>query len=239
MAKSKTVLITGAALRLGREIALSFADNGWDVVIHTHRSKKAADELAALIEQKKRKATVVQADLTDAQAVSRIIPALSRRGVALDCLVNNAAQFNKDSLHNLTPESWRQHMDVNLFAPLQLIRDFAAQYKGASGNIINITDGMHGWSLSPTFLSYSLSKLSLNNATQLLVCELAPRIRINAIAPGPTLEGMQDKKNTFAKLKKIIPLARTSSPSEVCDAVHYILSASSLTGQIISLSGGM
>jgi len=239
MAKRKTVLITGGAVRVGQAIALALAKRGFDVVIHTHTSKKAADALAKRIRRMKRKAYVVMADLSDPVAVAGIIPSLTEKGVTLDCLINNAAQFNKDTLASLTPESWRCHMDVNVFAPLQLIRDFVAQYKGKDGNIINITDGMMGWSVSPTFLSYGLSKMTLANATQMLARELAPRIRINAVAPGPTLPGMQDKKDTFAKLEKIIPLTRTSTPAEVCDAIAYILQAPSLTGQIIALSGGL
>jgi NAD(P)-dependent dehydrogenase (short-subunit alcohol dehydrogenase family) len=235
----RTALITGAAVRVGQAIALSLADNGWDIAFHYNRSEKPAEKLAKLIRSKRRKATLVQADLADSASVARLIPTLSKQGIKLDCLINNAAAFGKNDLANLNSQNWYAHMDVNLFAPLLLMRDFAAQYKGTSGNIINITDGMLGWSISPKYLSYSLSKLGLGNATELLARELAPRIRINAIAPGPTLEGAQDKKDTFAKLAKIIPLKRTSSPKEICDAVHFLLSASSVTGQQIALSGGL
>ncbi len=237
--QAQTVLITGAARRVGRAIALSLAEKGWDIVIHYHSGKKHAEELASLIRKRKRQVTLITADLSDARQTAQIIPSLAKRGIKLSGLINNAAVFEKDSLASITPASWQRHMSTNLFAPLQLMRDFAAHYKGHEGNIINITDGMHGWSLSPTFLSYSLSKLGLANATLLLAVELAPRVRVNAIAPGPTLPGVMDRKDTFAKLKKIIPLARVSSPQEVCDAVQYILSASSLTGQTLLLSGGM
>ncbi len=239
MQKSKTVLITGGAVRIGREIVLSFADKGWDVVIHYNNSAKPAEKLAAEITKKNCKAYTVKADLRDAKAVSAIIPSLAKQDIKLDCLINNAALFEKDSLVDITPASWQNHMNINLFAPLQLIRDFSVQYKGGQGNVINITDGMAGWSISPAFLSYSLSKMGLAEATKLLARELAPKIRINAVAPGPTLEGKQDKPDTFIKLKKLVPLGTISSPQQVCDAVHYLLNAKSVTGQVISLAGGL
>lgn len=236
---AKTVLITGAAVRIGREIALSLAASGFDVVIHYHRSKKQALALAAAIEKKGRKAYTVQADLQKPETVKSLFNTLAKAKVRVDCLINNAAAFEKDTLATLTPEGWRHHIAVNLLSPLLLIQQFAAQYKGREGNVINITDGIAGWSVSAGFLSYSLSKMGLENAASLLASELAPYIRINTIAPGPTLEGTQDKKDTFDKLKKLIPLARTTSPKEICDTVCYILATPSLTGQVISLSGGL
>lgn len=239
MAKTKTILITGAAIRLGGALALSLAEKGWDIAIHYHRSVKPAHALAMKLTKMGRKAYLTQADLSKPQQVAHIIPSLTAQGVILDGLINNAAVFGKDNLENLTAESWGAHIDINLFAPLMLARDFAAQYAGKKGNIINITDGMAGWSLSPNFLSYSLSKKGLENATQMLALSLAPAIRVNAIAPGPTLEGAMDKKDTFAKLRRILPLKRTGVPQELCDAVHFVLTAPSLTGQILSLSGGI
>jgi NAD(P)-dependent dehydrogenase (short-subunit alcohol dehydrogenase family) len=239
MAKNRTALITGAARRLGREIALSLASEGWDIALHYNSSVKDALELAALIRRGKRKCHLLRADLNDANEVAHVFPALARLGVVPQCLINSAAAFEKDTLETFTPESWQLHMNINLLAPLLLMRDFAAHYKGAAGNIINITDGLSGWSMSSGFLSYALSKQGLAKTTRMLARDLAPRIRVNAVAPGPTLPGKQDKKDTFAKLKKIIPLKQVSSPLEVCHAIRYILSSPSLTGQTLSLSGGM
>ncbi len=127
-----------------------------------------------------------------------------------------------------------------MFAPLRLIRAFAAQCS-ASGNssIINIGDGMHGWSMSPNFLTYTLSKMALADLTKLLAMELAPRIRINTIAPGAMLPSHMDKPGVFKKLARLTPLKRNSNPSELCDAVSFLLRAESLTGQCIDLSGGL
>lgn len=220
-------------------MAISLAGAGWDIAIHYRHSAVPARALAAEVQKLGRKAHLTQADLRQPEQVEVMISSLARKGIALNCLINNAAVFEKDDLHSLSPESFRLHMGTNLLAPLLLMQSFAAQYKGREGNIINITDGILGWSVSPNFLSYSLSKQALENATTMLARALAPNIRINAIAPGPTLPGKQDKKNTFARLQKIIPLARTATPEEICAAVRYILSAHSLTGQTIALSGGM
>lgn len=236
---NKTVLVTGGAIRVGRALCLSLADAGWNVAIHYHRSQQEAEELSSLIMSKGRKAWLLQADLSDDDAVSALFPTLMQQGVTPDALINNASLFEKNSLSELSRKNWQRHMDVNCFAPLQLTRDFAASYQGHEGNVINITDGMEGWSLSPTFLSYALSKKALADATRLLARTLAPRIRINAIAPGPVLEGTQDKPETFAKLRQIIPLQRTGSPEDICNAVLYILRSPSLTGQTLTLSGGL
>jgi len=239
MKQTRTVLITGAAQRIGRALALSLARGGWDVALHFNTSANEAKTLAALIRKLGRKAYLVQADLQDAKALARIFPALKKQGMVPGCLINNAALFEKDTLATLESESFRAHMETNLFAPLFLMREFAAYYKGNDGNIINITDGMARWSMSAGFLSYALSKEGLGSATRLTARSLAPRIRVNAIAPGATLKGKLDKQDTFDRLEKIIPLRRVSSPQEICDAIQYILSSPSLTGQILSLSGGM
>jgi len=239
MTTPKTALITGAALRVGRALALSLADVGWDIALHYHASEKPAQELAKLIADKGRKAHLVQADLAQEKSVSGIFPALKKQGVIPDALINNAATFERDSLKTLEQKNWRTQMDINLFAPLLLMRDFADHYKDSDGNIINITDGLAGWSMSSNFLSYSLSKLGLADATRMFAHALAPRIRVNAIAPGATLVSKHDSRETFVKLKEIIPLKRVSSPEEVSDAVLYLLSAPSVTGQVLSLSGGL
>jgi NAD(P)-dependent dehydrogenase (short-subunit alcohol dehydrogenase family) len=237
--RARTVLITGAAVRVGREIALSFAQVGWDVVIHYNGSEKPAKELATFIHKKGRKAHLAKANLLNLKELEKLIPALNKQGIKLDCLINNASVFEKDRLKNITSKSWHDHAGVHIFAPLILMRDFCAQYKGSDGNIINLTDSLHGWSISPNFLSYSLSKMGLENATRLLAKELAPNIRINAVAPGSTIAAVGDKGYSEENLKKTIPLGRRSSPEEVCDAIHFILSAPSMTGQVLSLSGGI
>jgi len=236
---SKTVLITGSAKRIGREMALFMAKTGWDVVIHYRNHEAEANLTAQSIRELGQKAWLAKADLLVAEEVAALIPSLVKQGIHLDCLINNASLFEKDTLETVSQIQMERHFGVNLYAPLQLIRDFKAQHKAKDGLVITITDGMHGWSLSPAFLSYTLSKQALNEATKLLVRDLAPTIRINAIAPGATLEGLQDKQDTFEKVKALTPLARTSTPQEICDALAYLLAAPCITGQVIELSGGI
>lgn len=236
---SRTALVTGGAIRIGREICLSLAEEGWDVAIHYGSSHDAARELEGKLREMGRKVYLVQADLCDERAVSSIIPTLAEQGVHIDALIHNASVFEKGGLASLQREEFDRHMYVNCFSALQLMRDFASHYKGEKGNVITITDGLKGWSISPVFLSYSLSKLALENATELLAVTLGPRIRINTIAPGPMLEGVQDKENTFAKLRDLSPLKRTASPEDLTSAIRYLLNAPSITGQILRLSNGV
>lgn len=236
---SPRALITGGAVRIGREVALALADAGWGVAIHYHRSEKEARALAASIHKKGGHAVAIKANLADEKAVSKLMPqAVKLLGGPVTCLVNNASVFGKDSLETLSSSSWQRHMGVNFHAPLLLAKEMARQ-NIKNGIIINLLDGIWGWSMSPHFLSYSLSKLGLWNATELLARELAPHIRVNGVALGPTLIGKQDKEETFTKLAARAPLKRTSSPKEVCDTVLYLLNAPSVTGQVIQLGGGM
>ena len=236
----QTAFITGSSARVGRAIAFHLAKLGFDIALHYRTSKEAAEETASTIRAMGRRAALVQGDLTDAKRTAALIQEVGKALGGITCLINNASLFEKDVLDNFTHETMDAHFAVHAEAPLQLIRDFVNQLpKGATGNIINLTDGMIGWSMSDTFLTYTLSKMTLWNITQLLARELAPRIRINAIAPGPTIPGAQDKPEPFSKLEKILPLKHVSNPQEVCDAVEYILKAQSVTGQMIQLGGGI
>ena len=156
-------------------------------------------------------------------------------------LIHNASRFEKDRLATLEADSMRAHLAVNVETPLLLTRAFAARFpKGKHpGYVICLLDGMSGWSVSPTFLSYSLSRLAMQEAIPLLASDLAPHIRVNGVALGATLPGVQDGPHTFAKLEWMSPLKRTSHPAEVCDAVDFLLKADGVTGQILNLSGGM
>lgn len=234
------VFITGGAVRIGRELALSFARQGWDVGIHYHRSQGEAESLSHEISSMGRKAATLQADLRDADRLPAILRKAGETIGPMRCLVNNAALFEKDNLTTLSEARWQAHMQVNMLAPLILARAFAEQCPAdGEGNIINILDSCYGWSLSPNFLSYTLSKTGLHTATRLLAESLAPHIRVNGIAPGPTLPGKQDKPDTFNKLAHAIPLKHTSSVDDICNALRMILSTTSMTGQVIALSGGL
>lgn len=235
-----TALITGCAKRVGRVLALHLAAQGWEILIHYHGSKAEAESLAAEIRGMGRHAALAQADLADPRAAQAIFAAAE--GLPpVTTLIHNASRFEKDRLTSLTSEEMRRHFAVNVETPLLLTRAFAERFPKGDypGNVICLLDGMIGWSISPTFLSYSLSRLAMQEAVPLLASELAPHIRVNGIALGATLPGAQDGPHTFAKLEWMSPLKRTSHPGEVCNAVDFLLSADGVTGQVINLSGGM
>ena len=236
----KTALITGASKRIGRAIALHLAKAGWNIALHYNRSKPDAEKTAADIKALGVRAQLVQADLAALDDAGGLFAEIGKALGAATCLINSASTFKKDAPQNFTSASWGEHMRVHAYAPLVLSRAFAAQCpNNIPGNIINITDGLHGWSMSPVFFTYALSKMALWDATQLLAQNLAPNIRVNAIAPGASLESANDLPTTFAKLKDIAPLKTNSSEEQICAAVSFILSSPSFTGQQILLSGGM
>jgi NAD(P)-dependent dehydrogenase (short-subunit alcohol dehydrogenase family) len=234
-------LITGAARRVGRSIALALAERGYDIVIHYHRSEESARALVGEIEAYGRRAVAIAAHLEVPAQIDALVPrATELLGAPLTLLVNNASHFARDTLADASYEGFLSHQQVNLYAPMALSQAFAAQLPAsAAGQIINLSDGVYGWSMSPHFLTYSLSKFGLLSLTELLASSLAPKIRVNAIALGPTLPGVMDTPGTFEKLARLAPLKRVSAPEEVVAAMDYLLTAPSVTGQVLYLSGGM
>lgn len=232
------VLITGAAQRIGRAIALSFAERGWRVVIHHNRSGEAANQLASNIRESGGWAATLQADLADHAALEQIMSECTQIAGAPICLVNNASLFLNDAVSAMSGESWTAHMDINLRAPVFLARDFAANLpEHSQGNIVNIID-QRVLRPSPDFFSYSVSKSSLWWATQTMAQSLAPKIRVNAIAPGPVLESIHQTKEEFAAEQNSTLLRRGTTPEEIANAVHFILATSGMTGQMICIDGG-
>lgn len=234
----KRILITGAARRLGAVMAEAMAHAGFDVAIHCHRSLDAAEALARRIEAMGRRATVVQADLArEAEVVDIVARAAGAIG-PLGVLVNNASAFALDRLQTATRSSWDLHLEANLRAPIVLSQAFVRQLPEAGhGLIVNMLD-QRVRNLTPNFLSYSISKVGLWAATQVLARELAPRVRVNAIGPGPTLAapGMSDA--AFAALCRATPLQRSTTPAEIAAALRFIVDSPSMTGQLITLDGG-
>lgn len=232
----KTVLITGAARRIGRCMALDLASSGWHVAIHFNRSHAEAAELADDITGKGGRAVTVQGDLSRFGTPEAIVTQASEKLGGLTCLINNASVFDPDEVGNLTEDSWSQHLDTNLRAPVFLSQAFAAQCNG-SGNIINVID-QRVWKLNPKFFSYTASKSALWTVTRTLAQALAPNIRVNAIGPGPALPNIRMDEEDFARQKRATLLRRGTSPQEISDAARFILSAPAMTGQMIVLDGG-
>jgi NAD(P)-dependent dehydrogenase (short-subunit alcohol dehydrogenase family) len=238
MSMIRSVLVTGAAKRIGRRLALELARDGWDVAVHCNASVAEAEDVAAQIRALGRKAVVVRGDLSDADAPDRLIAEASAALGGLTCLINNASLFEPDEVGTITKASWAEHLDTNLRAPVFLSQAFARQLPDdEEGNIISIID-QRVWKLNPKFFSYTTSKSGLWTATRTLAQALAPRIRVNAIGPGPALPSVRMDQAEFDKQAALTLLGRGTSPEEISAAVKFILSQPALTGQMIALDGG-
>jgi NAD(P)-dependent dehydrogenase (short-subunit alcohol dehydrogenase family) len=230
--------VTGAARRIGRALSLALAEDGYAVALHCHSSRRDADAVAAEITAHGGRAVVLTADLArEAEVVSlaeRAAQALGPLGV----LINNASLFERDEALTVTRESWDAHLETNLRAPFVLAQALAHGLPSdAEGAIVNLVD-QRVWNLTPHFVSYTLSKAGLWTLTQTLALAFAPRIRVNAIGPGPTLPSPRQSDAQFARQVAAVPLQRGPSLDEMAAALRFILAARSLTGQMIALDGG-
>lgn len=231
-------IVTGAARRIGRAIALDLARHGWSVCVHHHHSGEAAAEVVAEIVAGGGRAVAVAADLADAQAVLRLVPDCCRQLSAPALLVNNASIFLYDDVESLTPEQWDRQMAVNLRAPVLLAQAFAAHLPAtANASIINLID-QRVLRPTPQFLSYATAKSGLYAATLMLAQALAPRIRVNGIGPGPVLASIHQTPEQFARQVASLPLGHGPSPEEIAGAVRFLVASPSITGQMIALDGG-
>lgn len=230
-------LVTGAARRIGRAIAQALSRQGHAVVLHANHSRDEAEALAAAIARDGGRAAVVTGDLADAAAVSRIIPAAAAKFGTLTLLVNNASLFDEDEAATMTRERFERTLAVNLTAPLFLAQAFAAQApRDAASSIVNIVD-QRVLRPTPKFFSYALSKSALHAATTTLAQALAP-VRVNAVAPGPTLPSPRQNAGQFAEQAALMPLGRGPTPDEIAAAVVYLAEARSVTGITIAVDGG-
>lgn len=231
----QTILITGAAKRIGAHLAQHLAAMGYDLVLHYAQSKAEAEKLAQALRAKGTKIMLVKADLTDTKSLERFWKKLP----ACTTIIHNASAFKRDTLQTMTPASLREHLAIHLEAPLLLTQGFLKQLpKNVSGNVILLGDGTFGWSIAPPFFSYAVSKHAWQSTLDLLAAAAAPQARVNMLALGPTLRGPHDTTRTFRMLADKSPLKRTSKPEEVAAAVGYLLDAPGVTGQVISLTGG-
>lgn len=231
-------LVTGAADRIGATIARRLAREGWAVLVHYRSSADKADAVAADIRAAGGQAMTIKADLADRAQRGGLIEAAGKLFGPLSLLVNNASLFERDSVADLEEAAWDSHFAIHAEAPAFLARDFAAQLpETLAGNIINIIDE-RVLDLSPAFFSYTLSKAVLWTMTRTLAQSLAPRIRVNAVAPGPTVPPPDVPPDVYARRISELPLGRSADPSGIADGVVAILSLSAMTGQMITLDGG-
>jgi NAD(P)-dependent dehydrogenase (short-subunit alcohol dehydrogenase family) len=234
----QTALITGAAKRIGRAIALDLAAHGWRVGIHYRSSRDEAQRLVEEIRAAGGTAAALQGDLGDAEDVRSLVARCAEALGAPTCLVNNASEFLLDTITSLSAKDWDTHLDINLKAPVFLAQAlYLALPEGAEGNVINICD-QRVWRPTPQFFSYTISKAGLWTATQTLAQAMAPRVRVNAIGPGPVLKSVHQTDADFAAETSATPLERGPTLAEISAAVRFILATPSMTGQMIALDGG-
>ncbi|MDA0962183.1 MAG: SDR family oxidoreductase [Proteobacteria bacterium] len=241
-------LVTGAGKRLGRAMALYLAGRGYDVAVHYATSAEDAEEVAAACRLRGVRAATLQADLLDEAQVALLLPrAAEALGGPITCLINNASIFEYDNVASATRTSWDRHLESNLRAPFVLTQAMAAQGLApmadengepqAVGLIINMID-QRVLKLTPEFMSYTIAKMGLWAMTRTTAQALAPAIRVNAIGPGPTMQGARQTQAHFAAQRGATILQRGADPDGICAALGYFLDARAVTGQILCVDGG-
>ncbi|WP_114965447.1 SDR family oxidoreductase [Alkalilacustris brevis] len=241
-------LVTGAAHRLGREMAVYLAQRGLDVAVHYASSRQAAEALAEELRDHGVQAAAVAADLTREDETQALVPqAAEALGGPLSLLVNNASIFEYDTLATATRESWDRHMESNLRAPFVLTQAFAGQAPDALNDaagepvaqalVVNMID-QRVRKPTPEFMTYTIAKMGLWAFTRTAAQALAPRIRVNAIGPGPTLRGARQSDVHFTRQRAATILQRGADPGDVTAALGYFLDAPAVTGQLLCVDGG-
>lgn len=234
----KTVLVTGAAKRLGRAIALDLARHGWNIALHYNRSEKEARATEADARTAGVKVALLSCDLSREEETATLVSRAVKELGPLTALVNSASVFENDEWYSVDRASWDKHMETNLRAPFVLSQAFAQQVpRNGHAAIVNVID-QRMLKPTPQFMSYSLSKAGLHWLNTTLAQALAPRVRVNAVAPGPTIRNERQSDADFRRQRDATPLGTGAEPQDVCDAVRYLLEASTVTGQMIAVDGG-
>ena len=235
----RTVLVTGSAKRLGREIALALAQAGWQVAVHYRGSQDEAMLTVADCEQLGVSAAAFEADLADEAAVRGLLPRVVAHFGQVDAVVNSAALFEHDSAASFGHAAMERHLRVNTAAPILLAQALHAhvQERAGDGVVVNLLD-QKLWNQNPDFLSYTLSKAALEAANTMLALALAPDVRVVGVAPGLTLTSDYLSPEKFEALHKLSPLGRSSTPADVAAAVKFALENTSITGTTLLVDGG-
>ncbi len=235
----RTVLVTGAARRLGREIALALATAGWQVAVHYRGSAADAIETAAECQRLSGASGTFDADLQREDAVRALLPRVVAHFGQVDAVVNNASLFEHDNAESFGFQALEQHLRTNTGAPILLAQALHAHLaaRGGQGAVVNLLD-QKLWNQNPDFLSYTLSKAALEAANTVLALALAPTVRVVGVAPGLTLTSHMLSEAQFAALHRLSPLGRSSTPQDVASAVRFALENPSLTGTTLLVDGG-
>lgn len=232
-------LVTGAARRIGRQIALELAAHGHDVALHCHRSREEAQATAEELRALGARAEVVTADLADEADCQRLLPQVLDRFGRVDAVVNNASLFEYDSAQTCSADGMERHWRANTAAPVRLAQALAAHVaeRHGQGCVVNLLD-QKLWNPNPDYFSYTLSKAALREATTLLAQALAPRVRVAAVAPGITLLSGPMSADEYAQAHRMTPLERSSTPEDIARAVRFILESPAITGTTLIVDGG-
>ena len=235
--EARKIIITGGATRIGAAIAKKLSGNKVEIVIHFNKSRTKAIALKKELEKNGTKIYLVKGNLNNEEDIRKIIKSSKKYLKYFDCLINNASMFENDKLENFSSESWDKHLNINLKAPALLTREFAKNVKGKNNNVINIID-QRVFKLTPYFFSYTLSKTGLYTLTKTSAMSLAPKIRVNGIAPGPTIKNKRQSKIHFKNQFLATPLKQQVNVNEISNAVDFFIKTSSITGQVISIDSG-
>lgn len=244
----KRALVTGAGRRIGRAMAIYLAERGFDVAVHYASSADAAAEVAGQIRAMGRGAATLPADLLDEAQVRPLVgQAAEALGGPISVLVNNASIFEHDTVGSLTRESWDRHIESNLRAPVVLAEAFAAQAPRAliddlgepvaQALVVNMID-QRVRKLTPEFMSYTIAKMGLWAFTRTAAQAMAPHVRVNAIGPGPTVQGHRQTAEHFARQRASTVLNRGADETDITAALGYLLDARAVTGQLLCVDGG-
>tara|TARA_Y100001935_G_C17186158_1_gene447682 strand:- start:45 stop:770 length:726 start_codon:yes stop_codon:yes gene_type:complete len=237
---NKTILITGAAQRIGKELALSFFNKGWDIIIHFNSSKVEAENLAdKMNSERSNSAMIVQANLDNPDEITKLVKKTLSKNSRIDALINNASTFYPTPIGTFSEENWNALMGSNLKAPLFLIQSFHKELEKNQGFIINITDINVDKALTNHSI-YLAAKSGLQTLTKSLAKELAPNVRVNAIAPGAILEPPNTEWTTEQKnnIIQAVPMKKMGTEKDIVDAAIYLSEAKYVTGQILNIDGG-
>ena len=235
--EARKIIITGGATRVGAAIARKLSGAKKEIIIHYNKSKSKAEILKKELETKGTKVYLIKGDLSKDTDINKIIKFSKSKIKYFDCLVNNASLFENDKLENFTVKSWDNHLNTNLRAPALLIKAFSKNIRRKNNNIINIID-QRVFKLTPYFFSYTLSKTGLYTLTKTSAMSLSPNIRVNGIAPGPTIKNKRQSEKHFKKQYLATPLKKQVDVREICNAVDFFIKNSSITGQVLAIDSG-
>ena len=235
--EARKIIITGGATRMGAAIARKLSGPNIEILIHFNKSKLKAEKLKRELSNKGTKVYLVKGDLSKENDLNKIVKFAKSKLKYFDCLINNASLFENDKLENFSIKNWGKHLRTNLRTPALLSKEFAKNVKRGNNNIINIID-QRVFKLTPFFFSYTISKTGLYTLTKTSAMSLSPKIRVNGIAPGPTIKNKRQSEKHFKKQYLATPLKKQVDVKEICNAVDFFIKNRSITGQVIAIDSG-